>query len=189
MQSRFEKVKNIPVDQLTPKQQHEIIMIAKKNILLNFDGMVSRDRLNEVSKRILMIDENQVREYCGAGYQPGIMGFYSRKDDKLRVNLSRHRSVGEMLATIDHEMMHALSQRLDINGSGIGMIGGLQSNGAYVSFNEGVTEMISIENMKTVYPDYASRSYVREVSIVRRYSGIIGADRLKKLISATMSAH
>lgn len=180
LEIKYNQLKNLQPSQLTVKQQKALVRFVKKNITVKLGGYVSQTRLNSLCGKISFIHDSQLRSMLGDNYSPRIMGFYSPSSDNLYVNLSANKTMSDVLATIDHEIIHGLSQRLNSLGNGRGMIGGLKRNASYIALNEGVTEMLSIRNITSVDASYESHSYTNEVAVMQRYSEIIGLDNMKK---------
>ena len=176
---QFADLKKIEVNDLSKDNLHTIVGIAVQNLMVRYGDREAKARFDSIGKKISFIDDKQVRRELGRYYSPNICGYYSPSSDTIRINMDGNATVGDILATIDHEAMHLLSKHSKSQG------GVLNSNIVYnnVGMNEGITEMLSIKNMQSINPDYISNSYTDEVEIMRQFEGICGE---KQLLDAYM---
>lgn len=172
---QFTALKNVSVNELSQKNLETIVDIAITNLKSKYQTTVSPERFSDLSRKISFIRETVVKEELGRNYSPNICGYYSPATDTIRINLDGNSSVGDLLATIDHEAMHLISKaHRNVEG------GVLNSDIIFgnVGMNEGITEMYSIKNMQTVNPEYVSHSYNDEVDIMAKFESICGSDTL-----------
>lgn len=176
---QFADLKKIEVNNLSKENLHTIVGIAVQNLRVRYGDREASVRFDSIGKKISFINDKQVRRELGRYYSPNICGYYSPSSDTIRINMEGNATVGDILATIDHEAMHLLSKHSKSQG------GVLNSNIVYnnVGMNEGITEMLSIKNMQSINPDYVSNSYRDEVEIMRQFEGICGE---KQLLDAYM---
>ena len=176
---QFADLKKIEVNNLSKENLHTIVGIAVQNLRVRYGDREASARFNSIGKKISFINDKQVRRELGRYYSPNICGYYSPSSDTIRINMDGNATVGDILATIDHEAMHLLSKHSKSQG------GVLNSNIVYnnVGMNEGITEMLSIKNMKSINSDYVSNSYRDEVEIMKQFEGICGE---KQLLDAYM---
>ncbi len=171
---QFADLKEIEVNNLSKENLHSIVGIAVQNLRTRYGDREAAARFDVIRKKIFFIDDKQVRKELGRYYSPNICGYYSPSTDTIRINMDGNATVGDILATIDHEAMHLLSKHKKSQG------GVLNSNIVYnnVGMNEGITEMLSIKNMQSINPEYVSNSYRDEVEIMRRFESICGERQL-----------
>ena len=176
---QFVDLKKIEVNNLSKENLHTIVGIAVQNLRTRYGDREASARFDTIGKKISFINDKQVRRELGRYYSPNICGYYSPSSDTIRINMDGNATVGDILATIDHEAMHLLSKHSKSQG------GVLNSNIVYnnVGMNEGITEMLSIKNMQGINPDYVSNSYRDEVEIMRQFEGVCGE---KQLLDAYM---
>ena len=174
LHKQFENLSDIPVKKLSRENLDSIIAIAIQNLKSQYRDRVDASKLLNIKDRIAFISDKQVQKEMGKDYSPGICGYYTPYSDSIRINMEGNATVGDILATIDHEVMHLISQ----NAKGEG--GVLNSDIIYdnVGMNEGITEMLSIKNMRDVNPDYNSNAYKDEVEIMEIFSCISGKKQL-----------
>lgn len=175
MSQKFAALKDVSVNKLSKKNLETIVDIAITNLKSKYQTTASAERFSDLTRKISFIREADVKKELGRSYSPNICGYYSPATDTIRINIDGNASVGDLLATIDHETMHLLSKtHRNVEG------GVLNSDIIFgnVGMNEGITEMYSIKNMQTVNPDYVSHSYTDEVDIMKKFESICGADKL-----------
>lgn len=171
---QFDGLKKTEVKNLSKDNLRTIVDVAVQNLRERYGDRAASARFDKIGKTISFINEEQVRKELGSEYSPGICGYYSSLTDTIRINMDGNATVGDILATIDHEAMHLLSNHSKSPG------GVLNSDIIYgnVGMNEGITEMLSIRNMQSINPDYVSYSYPDEVEIMRQFERICGEKRL-----------
>lgn len=176
---QFADLKKIEVNNLSKENLHTIVGIAVQNLRTRYGDREASARFDTIGKKISFINDKQVRRELGRYYSSNICGYYSPSSDTIRINMDGNATVGDILATIDHEAMHLLSKHSKSQG------GVLNSNIVYnnVGMNEGITEMLSIKNMQSINPDYVSNSYRDEVEIMRQFESVCGE---KQLLDAYM---
>lgn len=175
LSQKFAALKDVSVNKLSKKNLETIVDIAITNLKSKYQTTASAERFSDLTRKISFIREADVKKELGRSYSPNICGYYSPATDTIRINIDGNASVGDLLATIDHETMHLLSKtHRNVEG------GVLNSDIIFgnVGMNEGITEMYSIKNMQTVNPDYVSHSYTDEVDIMKKFESICGADKL-----------
>lgn len=176
---QFAGLKKIEVNNLSKENLHTIVGIAVHNLRVRYGAREASERFDSIGRKIFFINDKQVRRELGRYYSPNICGYYSPSSDTIRINMDGNATVGDILATIDHEAMHLLSKHSKSQG------GVLNSNIVYnnVGMNEGITEMLSIKNMQSINPDYVSNSYRDEVEIMKQFESVCGE---KQLLDAYM---
>ena len=175
LSQKFAALKDVSLNKLSKKNLETIVDIAITNLKSKYQTTASAERFSDLTRKISFIREADVKKELGRSYSPNICGYYSPATDTIRINIDGNASVGDLLATIDHETMHLLSKtHRNVEG------GVLNSDIIFgnVGMNEGITEMYSIKNMQTVNPDYVSHSYTDEVDIMKKFESICGADKL-----------
>ena len=177
LQKRFNKLKDIKVSELTEENKKEIVKIAIENLRQQHGKYVNPARLESMEKKITFITDSQMKADLGSDYSPCIQGYFTAQHDCIRINIDGNSTVGDLLATIDHEGLHFLTQNFWRGSTGVKFTSAACCN---VAMNEGLTELYSIRNMQSVFPEYTSYSYIEEVSMVRRIESIFGTDRLYK---------
>lgn len=181
LSQKFAALKDVSVNKLSKKNLETITEIAITNLKSKYQSAVSAERFADLTRKISFIHEADVKKELGNSYNPNICGYYTPASDTIRINLDGNATVGDLLATIDHETMHLISKANRHVEGGVLNSDILFGN---VGMNEGLTEMYSIKNMQSVNPDYISHSYTDEVEIMRKFEAICGAD---KLMDAYMS--
>ncbi len=177
---KFAALKNIPVNKLSKRNLETIVDIAITNLKSKYQTTVSAERFSDLARKISFVRETDIKKELGSNYCPNICGYYrpateSRATESIRINMDGNASVGDLLATIDHEAMHLLSKTSRKVEGGV-----LNDDIVFgnVGMNEGITEMYSIKNMQTINPEYVSQSYIDEVEIMKKFESICGADKL-----------
>lgn len=167
---QLSSLKKIDVSSLSKENLNRIVEIAVKNLRDRYGDREASSRFDSIKKKISFINDDQVKCEMGKYYSPNICGYYSPSSDTIKINMDGNATVGDILATIDHEAMHLLSKHSKAQG------GILNSNIVYnnVGMNEGITEMLSIKNMQSINPDYVSNSYKDEVEIMKQFEDICG---------------
>lgn len=176
---QFGDLKKIEVNNLSKEILSSITNIAVQNLRNRYGNIETSARFDNIGKKIYFINDKQVRRELGRYYRSNICGYYSPSSDTIRINMDGNATVGDIIATIDHEAMHLLSKHTKSQG-GVLNANILDNN---VGMNEGITEMLSIKNMQSINPDYVSNSYIDEVGIMRRFESICGE---KELLDAYM---
>ena len=78
--------------------------------------------------------------------------------------------------------MHWLSQKRNAEGKPDGLSGIKTLDEAYpaynVAMNEGITEMLAVDQMKQYFPDYETRSYQLEVKAMQEFRKAYGEEKL-----------
>lgn len=176
---QFADLSKIEVNNLSKENLSSIVGIAVQNLRSRYGNTEASARFDSIGKKISFINDKEVRMELGHYYSPNICGYYSPSSDTIRINMNGNATVGDILATIDHETMHLLSKHTKSQG------GVLNSNilDNNVGMNEGITEMLSIKNMQSINPNYVSNSYTDEVGIMQRFESICGE---KELLDAYM---
>jgi len=177
---KFATLKNIPVNKLSKRNLETIVDIAITNLKSKYQTTVSAERFSDLARKISFVRETDIKKELGSNYFPNICGYYrpateSRATESIRINMDGNASVGDLLATIDHEAMHLLSKTSRKVEGGVLNADIVFGN---VGMNEGITEMYSIKNMQTINPEYVSQSYIDEVDIMKKFESICGADKL-----------
>lgn len=152
---------------LTANEQHEtrIGYDSLKDVLTKYLNDTGR---NVDGEKYDVYEENQ-------GNVSVAYGYYDQKSDTIKVNMDANATVGDILATVDHEATHLLSQLHKNRVGGVKNPDILYGN---VGMNEGITEMYSIKNMQSINPEYKSDSYVDEVEVMKEFEKICGEKNL-----------
>lgn len=173
LKEQFAELKEIPVNQLTKENLDKIVNIAVSNLKDKYQSIIPEKRFKGLAKKISFIDGEQVKLETKVKDPSIIGGYYDTKKRYIRINMDGNATVGDIIATIDHESMHFLSRKGKYTGV-------LKRDILYrnVGMNEGITEMLSIRNMQSVNPNYVSNAYTDEVDIVKRLESICGKEVL-----------
>ena len=184
LEERFDKIEDVPVNELTEEQRAELLEVAKDNLNNKYKDLIPDERIDRFVDSVSFVDESTVVVDFGEAYSPGIMGYYSPETDKIKINIDAdgNDTVGNALATIDHEGLHMVSQQTDSFGNPRGVTGLMDESNidGNVGMNEGVTELLSIRNMQELNPDYESPAYIDEVAVMAEYETVCGSDTLQK---------
>lgn len=169
---QLEKLKTKKVHELSKEELSQITHAAVTNLRELYKDRLPASAFEQIEGMVVFVGGEQARQE----FAPDVCGYYSPATDSIRINLEGNATVGDLLATIDHEALHRLSDRERVGG-------GLRDRDIVyenVGMNEGVTELLSIEDMREINPDYVSCAYVDEVGVMREFADIFGMDRLKK---------
>ena len=166
---KFETLKDLPVNKLSKKNLETIVDIAITNLKNKYQDVALAERFSNLAQKISFVDKlpGENGKY--------IYGYYDQKSDTIKVNMDVNATVGDILATVDHEATHLLSQLHKNRVGGVINPDILYGN---VGMNEGITEMYSIKNMQSVNPEYKSDSYVDEVEVMKEFEKIFGEKNL-----------
>ena len=166
---KFETLKDLPVNKLSKKNLETIVDIAITNLKNKYHDVALAERFSNLAQKISFVDKlpGENGKY--------IYGYYDQKSDTIKVNMDVNATVGDILATVDHEATHLLSQLHKNRVGGVINPDILYGN---VGMNEGITEMYSIKNMQSVNPEYKSDSYVDEVEVMKEFEKICGEKNL-----------
>lgn len=166
----FSELKGIKVSDLSVDNLENLTRIAVENLKIKYQDRVPPHRLEEITGRISFLSVEEVRMELGCENVERYCGYYRPDIDVIRVNLGGNAMVSDILATIDHEALHFLSQGT----TNLGGVMNAQIIYNNVGMNEGITEMLSIKNMRSVNPEYHSNSYREEVNIMSQFTDICG---------------
>lgn len=178
LKDRFDRLKNIPVKSLTKQNLEELVSIVKSNLISKYGSMVKPERFTGLENKIAFLSLEEVKKDLGIHYNPHICGYYWPHTDTIKINMAGNSTVGDIISTIDHEVMHMLSNSPETAGS---RGSGVRSNDIIygnVGMNEGITELLSIKNMQAINPSHVSYCYVEEVKVMREFESICGAEKL-----------
>lgn len=169
----FKPFKNMPIQKLGRDNLQTITKLAVDNLSNLYGGVAPESRFKLITKKVKFTHE---------GFN-GNAGCYDPKDDSIHINLDENITVGDLLASIDHEAMHLLAAEkrnafhMFFGGRATG-VRNSEATFGNVGMNEGLTEMYSIKNMKSINPDYESRAYVDLVRLMVRFETACGEDVL-----------
>ncbi len=179
---RFEKFKGRDLKELDEEELKEFTCISIDNALEKYGENLSDERKEKIRNSISFVDTDYVRKHTSASDPECVLGYYSPVDDNIKINLDAQSEADDVIATIDHECLHMITQMVnEETGEPYGVTGVknyLYVNGN-VGMNEGITEMYSIKNMKEINPDYVSKSYTDNVEIMKEFESICGEDKLR----------
>lgn len=169
LKQKFETLKDLPVNKLSKKNLETIVDIAITNLKNKYQDVALAERFSNLAQKISFVDKltGENGKY--------IYGYYDQKSDTIKVNMDANATVGDILATVDHEATHLLSQLHKNRVGGVKNPDILYGN---VGMNEGITEMYSIKNMQSINPEYKSDSYVDEVEVMKEFEKICGEKNL-----------
>lgn len=164
---QFSDLKNIEVHNLSKENLNSIISIAVENLKNRYGSRVNPMIFESIRNNISFVSDGEVKRELGKAYRIGICGYYLPEDDVIRINMDRNATVGDILATVDHEALHFMSNYTKAGEESINE-----------AMNEGITELLSIKNMHIINPEYVSTSYRDEVEIMQALESICGTEKL-----------
>jgi hypothetical protein len=139
-------------------------------------------KINEEVLKTLKIDVMGKEEFLKTGFT----GIYVANENTIRIFLNKDSNGNkivdydftdvEIINTFLHELIHALTSKVDANGNcieGLNMRTADGENSFLLPFNEGITQMIADDIM-----EYESDAYPFFVNFARQIANVIGKDNL-----------
>ncbi len=179
---RFEKFKGKDVKDLTDEERLEFVSISIDNAIEKYGENLSAERIEKIKKSVSFVDTEYVAKNTNAKNPESVLGYYSPNNDEIKINLDPQSRTEDVIATIDHECLHMITQQVDEGTQmprGVTGVKNLELVNGNVGMNEGITEMYSIRNMKEINRDYVSNSYTDQVAIMKKFESICGEDKLR----------
>ena len=179
LKKRIDKVREIPPEKLTDENRNEILEIAEKDLSACYSKYLKEKNLENPGKTLSFVSQKEMVELTG---KENILGVYESKQDTVKLNKQLNRDMKHIMSTAQHEYLHWLSQKRNAEGKPDGLSGIKTLDDAYpaynVAMNEGITEMLAVDQMKQYFPDYETRSYQLEVKAMQEFRKAYGEEKL-----------
>ena len=179
LKKRIDKVREIPPEKLTDENRNEILEIAEKDLSACYSKYLKEKNLENPGKTLSFVSQKEMVELTG---KENILGVYESKRDTVKLNKQLNRDMKHIMSTAQHEYLHWLSQKRNAEGKPDGLSGIKTLDEAYpaynVAMNEGITEMLAVDQMKQYFPDYETRSYQLEVKAMQEFRKAYGEEKL-----------
>ena len=135
-----------------------------------YSKYLKEKNLENPGKTLSFVSQKEMVELTG---KENILGVYESKRDTVKLNKQLNRDMKHIMSTAQHEYLHWLSQKRNAEGKPDGLSGIKTLDEAYpaynVAMNEGITEMLAVDQMKQYFPDYETRSYQLEVKAMQEF--------------------
>lgn len=180
------------VDELTEKELTEVKNLAIDTLILQYGSFFSKQAFIEAANRIEFLTKEEIK-YKYPTADSTASGFHIA--GKVVIRKKSDTPVAKLIATSCHEILHFLSYTNSVNGvvdDGDDTVVRISNNNgsskkARVSrntgFNEGITEWLASESMKTMNKLWNNVSYPDQVEIVSRLAQICGKDKILTIYS------
>ena len=179
LKKRIDKVREIPPEKLTDENRNEILEIAEMDLSACYSKYLKEKNLENPGKTLSFVSQKEMVELTG---KENILGVYESKRDTVKLNKQLNRDMKHIMSTAQHEYLHWLSQKRNAEGKPDGLSGIKTLDDAYpaynVAMNEGITEMLAVDQMKQYFPDYETRSYQLEVKAMQEFRKAYGEEKL-----------
>ena len=183
LDERFKKLSGRKISSLSADEQKELVNIAVDNMQEKYGDKIPAARFEKIRKSISFIDGDTAvaRGDLEEDEKDSVLGYYTPGRDDIVINTTADDSVDGILTTLDHEAMHMGTQRFSLWGPDVTGVETRRNElpDGNVGMNEGLTEMYSIRNVKTLTPGYVSNSYTKNVALMEKFEGVFGANELK----------
>lgn len=177
------------VNDLTPVEFADIKRLAIDSLLVNYGAYFIREQFEEASARVKYLTAEEI-ETKYSSHNKGASGFYcsgGNTEGDIVIKRSAHESAAYMVSVSCHEILHGVSSEnhfsgvadndadtiLQITVSGKHKRAVVKKN---IGLNEGITEWLASENMKTLTDPWFHISYQKQVEVVRHLSRLCGKD-------------
>lgn len=186
---KFSCIAKKRVRDLSAAEFIEIKNIAQDSLIENYGAYFTKEQLEKVSKRIKYLTEEEIeREYHGMKrIAPGFYCSEGVAQGDIVVRKNEYESVPYIISVTCHEILHGVSNYENFNGiadNDNDTVFQIRISGEHkkirvrknVGLNEGITEWLVSENMKSLTTHWFRISYSKQVKIVERLSKLCGKD-------------
>lgn len=175
------------VGELTEKELTEVKNLAIDTLISQYGSFFSKQAFTEAADTIEFLTKEEI-EYKYPTADSTASGFHIA--GKVIIRKKDDTPVAKLIATSCHEILHFLSYTNSVNGvvdDGNDTVVRISNNNESskkvrvsrnTGFNEGITEWLASENMKTMNELWNHVSYPDQVEIVSRLAQICGKDKL-----------
>lgn len=189
---RYTTLAGKTVGELTEKELTEIKNLALDTLISQYGSFFSKQAFTEAADRIEFLTKEEI-EYKYPTADSTASGFHIA--GKVVIRKKADTPVAILIATSCHEILHFLSYTNSVNGvvddDNDTVVRISNNNGSSkkvrvsrnTGFNEGITEWLASENMKTMNELWNHVSYPDQVEIVSRLAQICGKDKLLTIYS------
>lgn len=176
-------ISKMNINELSKNDKDLIFDTTKQHISNKYRNYMKLEQGGDLAENINISSTQECKaeyEKYGDTYDERIVGFYDPNTKQTFIDAERNETSIDLMATAEHEVLHKAS-----NGGMYGAITDITGRKTYnpnlcVGLDEGITEMLAIEDMKDMGFDYTSDSYPNEVSAARLLCDAMGDDIVKK---------
>lgn len=189
---RYTMLAGKKVGELTENELNEIRNLAIDTLILQYGSYFSKEAFVEVIDKIEFLTKEEI-EYKYPTADSTALGFH------IYGNIVIHKKadipVAKLIATSCHEILHFLSYTNNVNGvvdDSNDTVVHISNNDGFPKkvrisknegFNEGITEWLTSENMKTMNELWNNVGYPDQVKIVSRLVQICGKETILTIYS------
>lgn len=189
---RYKTLADKKMSELTENEWNEIKNLAINTLISQYGSFFTLRAFTEVADRIEFLTKEEIENKYPTA-DSAALGFHIA--GKVVICKKADTPVSKLIATCCHEILHFLSYTNSINGvvddSGDTVIRLNNNDGSAnkvrvsrnTGFNEGITEWLASENMKTMNELWNHVSYPDQVEIVNRLAQICGKDVILTIYS------
>ena len=179
----LDKINNMNTSELSSEDKDLIFETGKHTITNKYGNFADFGKAGDLSEKINIASTAECKkeyELSGKPYDDNILGFYNPNSEQIFIDAERNNVPADVMATVEHEMLHKAS-----NGGMYGSITSMTGEKVYnkdlcIGLDEGVTEMLAIDDMKDMGFEYQSNAYNNEVYAARLLSDAMGEDVIKQ---------
>lgn len=189
---RYTTLAGRTVGKLTEEELTEVKNLAIDTLISQYSSFFSKQAFTEAADRIEFLTKKEI-EYKYPTVDSTASGFHTA--GKVVIRKRADTPVAQFIATSCHEILHFLSFTNSVNGvvdDGNDTVVRISNNNGSskkvrvsrnTGFNEGITEWLASENMKTMNELWNHVSYPDQVEIVSRLAQICGKDKILTIYS------